>query len=286
MSWNTNSRRAFLSLCGAAPLILPFPKAIAAALAKDNIVASGNGHRPTVGMIVPPAPDVVPPEVLEMYPTGYNFIARGLALEELPTAGYSSVIDRCGQLAKDMVAQGADAVVLMGTSLSFFRGVAFDQQLIRTMRDAGGVPATTMSSAVVDGLNALGAKKVAVATAYIDEVNRTLVSYLGESGFDVQALRALKIVEVARITHVTPEQIMAVGEEAVEASPKADALLISCGGLHTLDVISRLEQKIGIPVVTSATTGAWAAVRLVGGNGYVAGHGRLLSCGEDCRAGK
>ena len=56
----------------------------------------------------------------------------------------------------------------------------------------------------------------------------------------------------------------------------AQGLLISCGGLRTLEVAKPLEDRHGIPVVSSTQAAFWAAMRLVGEDGRVAGHGRLL----------
>jgi arylmalonate decarboxylase len=53
-------------------------------------------------------------------------------------------------------------------------------------------------------------------------------------------------------------------------------LLISCGGLRTLGVAKPLEQRHGIPVVSSTQAAFWAAMRLVGDDGKIADRGRLL----------
>ena len=60
-------------------------------------------------------------------------------------------------------------------------------------------------------------------------------------------------------------------------APGADGLLISCGGLRTLPVERPLEESLGMPVVSSAVAGAWAAARLAGEAGRVTGATRLLS---------
>ena len=59
-------------------------------------------------------------------------------------------------------------------------------------------------------------------------------------------------------------------------APEAEGLLISCGGLRTLGVAQPLEDRHGIPVVSSTQAAFWAAMRLVGESGHVAGRGRLV----------
>ena len=237
---------------------------------------SGDAKRPLVGMIVPPADGAVPPEGPALYPEGPRFIAAGLALPRLTPEGYDSVVPQIARAAKGLAEQGAIAVALMGTSLSFYKGAAFNETLTRAIHEATSLPCTTMSTAVVEALRLLGARRVAVATAYSGQVNRRLVAFLGEEGFTVAGMEGLGLEMVADIHAVTQEDLDALADRAIAASPGADALLVSCGGLRTLELAPRVEARHGLPVVSSATAGAWAAVRLAGHSGRAPGYGRLF----------
>ncbi|WP_332817422.1 aspartate/glutamate racemase family protein [Sphingopyxis sp.] len=268
------SRRKLLCFGAGVIAAMPFLAAQAGAVPRAAIR--------TLGLIVPPAGDILPPEPQQMYPEGFRFISKGLGLERLTVQGYSSVIDRVAELSSGLAAEGAEAIVLMGTSLSFFRGAAFDAELIATMQKASGRPAITMSRAVVEALREVGARRLAVGTAYVDEVNAKLVAYMTESGFEVQGLRSLQLGDVASVLKAQPQDVMNVGLEAAAASPSADALFISCGGLRTLNLLARLEKATKLPVVSSATAGAWGGVRLVGHSGNVEGYGCQLSEADRC----
>ena len=229
----------------------------------------------TIGMIVPPADGAVPPEPPELYPQ-LRFIARGLALPELTPDGYDSVIDHVADLARQLKDEGAEAVSLMGTSLSFYRGPAGNAQVLDAMRKATALPVTTMTDSVLDALAAFGARRIAVATAYTDTVNQRLHAYLTHEGFNILSLDALRLTEVAAIQSVGDAELIALGTSAARSAPDAEALFISCGGLRTLPVITPLEEALGIPVISSATAGAWGAVRLAGHSGRAQGFGRLF----------
>lgn len=230
---------------------------------------------PLVGLIVPHAAGKVPDDGPRLYPE-VRFVARGLGLGQLTPEGYASVIDRVDELSRELAAEGAAAVALMGTSLSFFRGAAFNAQLARTIHEATGLPSTTMSNGVVEGLRAVGARRVAVGTAYNDVVNERLRQFLTDSGFDVLSLEGLGLVTVGDPGKVDSEGLIALGRHAFAQAPGAEALLISCGGLRTLDVTVPLEEACGVPVVSSTPAAFWSAVRLVGHSGRVAGYGQLL----------
>ena len=231
---------------------------------------------PCVGMIVPPAAGDVPPEPPLLYP-GIDFIAEGLGLPELNPDGYDTVIDHAATLAARLKARGAEAISLMGTSLSFYRGPSGNQQVLDAMAAATGLPVTTMTDSVLSALSAVGGHRLAVATAYDDRVNLPLRAYLTGAGFEVLALEAMHLSAVADIFAVTDDDLMQLGQRAIAAAPGADSLLISCGGLRTLPVIPPLEGRFGVPVVSSATAGAWGAARLTGHSGEAKGFGRLFA---------
>ena len=73
-----------------------------------------------------------------------------------------------------------------------------------------------------------------------------------------------------------PLVIIDLASLSFEKSTKVDALLISCGGLRTLNVQKPLEDKHGLPVVSSTPAALWDAVRLGGHSGHVAGYGQLF----------
>lgn len=221
---------------------------------------------PTVGMIVPPAGDEVPAEAYGLYPRGVRFVARSLALETLTLAGYSGVIDRVGELAKSLRdEEGADAICLMGTSLSFFRGSDFNEDLVQVMREASGRPATTMSSAVRDALHAVGARRLAVGTAYGQEVNDQLRQFLERAGFEILTLEGLDVTDVHAVRKIGSKVVADLALRVDRNSGgEADAILISCGGLPALDLAGAVEPVADKPVVASATAGVWAAMQLVG----------------------
>jgi len=108
--------------------------------------------QPHLGLIVPPAAGAVPVDGPLLYGERIRFSARGLGLGEISTRGYLDVIDSVVEKAVALKDEGVSAVSLMGTSLSFFRGAAFNRQLEVEMARATGLPCTTMSNAIVGAL--------------------------------------------------------------------------------------------------------------------------------------
>src|SRR5215468_3805300 len=123
----------------------------------------------TIGLVVPFPTDTVPDEGLAMYPD-VRFVPRGVGVRSLTPTGYDSACDAILPAAEHLAKQNVDAIMVIGTSLTFYRGSDFHDRLMEDLRRTTGLPVSTMSRAVVDGLRSFGARHIAVATAYGDEV--------------------------------------------------------------------------------------------------------------------
>ena len=230
----------------------------------------------TIGLVVPFATDAVPDEGLQMYP-GVRFVPRGVGVRSLTPQGYDSAWEGILPAAEYLAKQDVDAMMVIGTSLTFYRGSDFHAELLEKLRATTGLPVSTMSQAVVDGLRHFGARRIVVATAYADDVNNRLRAFLVDQGFDVLGLEGFGLFGFGEPGSKSEADIIALGSKVCAASPAAEGLLISCGGLRTLGVAKPLEDRHGIPVVSSTQAAFWAALRLVGESGQVPGRGRLLA---------
>ena len=233
--------------------------------------------QPHLGLIVPPAAGAVPVDGPLLYGERIRFSALGLGLGEISTRGYLDVIDSVVGKAVALKEEGVSAISLMGTSLSFFRGADFNRQLEIEMARATGLPCTTMSNAIVNGLRHLKVRCVAVATAYIDEVNAQLRRYLEHSGFEPLALEGLSISDVQAVGKVPTKALVDLCVKVFEAKSGADGILISCGGLVTLDAVREVEERLQVPVVSSSPAGFWDLARTAGLDARSPGCGRLFA---------
>lgn len=232
--------------------------------------------RPCIGLIVPPAHGQVPPDAQPLYGERYHFIARGLGIGGISPRGFAQVMDSIVDKARELQAAGAQAISLMGTSISFYRGAAFTDQLRDALEQATGLPCTTMSHAIVSALKTLGVQRVAVATSYIDELNEHLVSYLHGQGIEVTAIEGLGIELVNGPSEVPTSQLVELSERVFRRSPGAQGVFMSCGGLITLDAIDALEASLGVPAIASSPSGFWDLVRRGGWDPRSERGGRLF----------
>jgi len=234
---------------------------------------------PLLGLIAPPADYPVPPEGIALYGRDIRFLVHGLGLPAMTLAGYDSVIDKIIPFAREQARAGASAISIFGTSLTFYKGAAFNQKLIDDVHRETGLPTTSMSTAVIDGLKAVKARRVAAATAYNEEVSGRLKHFLEESGFEVVAMKGLGLEAIADPSKVTQDSLQQFSAEVFRSAPKADALVVSCGGLRTLEIIAPLERTCHVPVVSSTPHALWAGMRLLGLHVKVPAYGQLIAAG-------
>ncbi len=236
---------------------------------------------PLLGLIVPPAHGQVPDDGPQLYAGRARFSARGLGIAAISHHGFAPVMRSIVDHALALRDAGAQAISLMGTSISFQHGAVFANELRDQLRDATGLPCTTMAHAIVHAMQTLGVQRIAVASSYNDELNQCLRDFLDAQGLVVTALRGLDMTSVDAVEQVSPQELMELGRSAYAQGEPADALLISCGGLRTLTVVPRIEAQLGCPVIASSPAGFWDLMCTAGLDPTVTGHGRLFE--RPCR---
>src|SRR5688500_9608446 len=259
------SRRDFLKAGGAAAA---YSAVVGTAFAADE---------PALGLIFPPLNYPIPPDAKLLYPNGVRFLGNGVGLPGgMTLAGYDEAIPRVLPAAQALAKQGANVISVFGSSLTFYKGAKFNEELISQVTKVTGRKATTQSNGLVDGLRTANARRVAVATAYTDVVTERLKLFLEEHGFEVTFAKGLgyEVIPDGAATH---DILFKLGADAYANSKKADALVISCGRLSTLDVIVPLETLIKVPVVSSTPHGLMNGVRLLGISPRARGYGMVLA---------
>lgn len=261
----TNSRREFLKIGGVA--------AATAALGVRALAAPGD---PALGLIFPPLNYPLPPDAKRLYPTGVEFLTTGVGLPGgMTLQGYDEAIPRVLPAAEELAKRGARVISVFGSSLTFYKGAKFNEELTQRVTKLTGRPSTTQSNGLIDGLKVANAKRVAVATAYTDVVTDRLKIFLEEHGFQVTVAKGLGYERIPEGA-ATQEVLFKLGADAYANSKKADALVLSCGALRTLDLIVPLEKEIRVPVVSSTPHGLMNGVRLLGVSPKSKGFGMVL----------
>lgn len=154
-----------------------------------------------------------------------------------------------------------DVIAYGCTSGSLFRGIGHDFELVDRIKKKTDVPAVATAGCVVNAFRHLNINAVAVATPYIDEVNKVEQKFLSYNGFEVVKIRGLGIQDNLEIGRTKEQKTVKLASEVNE--DEADAVFISCTNLPTFDIIKRLEQTLGKPVVSSNTATLWSMLKTI-----------------------
>ena len=133
----------------------------------------------------------------------------------------------------------------------------------------------TLVTGVVDALEELKVKNLVVGTPYLDEINTKEAEFLNNKGFSVLNIQGLNLTKGIEFGTVTPEYWIKFALEINEAA--ADAIFLSCGGIRSTEVIDRIEQKVGKPVITSNQAQMWSCLRRAGVEDKILGFGELFN---------
>ncbi|KXJ90650.1 Asp/Glu racemase [Microdochium bolleyi] len=158
-----------------------------------------------------------------------------------------------------------DVIGWSGTSGGWL-GFDADEKLCQAIADAFGIPATTSTLALNKALNLLGAKRLALITPYVANVQDRIVDIYRAAGYEVVAESHLSISENARIADVDAAQLDAQFREVLQAATggrRPDAITTFCTNLSAAQLVAKWEERHGVPVLDTVATVVWDMLRLV-----------------------
>lgn len=139
-----------------------------------------------------------------------------------------------------------------------------------------GVPVITPASAAIAGFAALGVTRVAMLTPYLPQTAAPLAAYFEDQGLEVMRNGTFGLEDDREMARIAGDSIVE-GAAALDG-PEVEAFFISCTSLPAVDVIDRIEARLGKPVVSSNQALAWALRKMGGLSGRPSGYGRLFDC--------
>ncbi len=156
-----------------------------------------------------------------------------------------------------------DVVFYGCTSATLTHGVSFDRDLAEAIRAGSGAETVTAAGALVFALNALGAARIGFASPYVGAINRQAVTFLADAGIEtVNCADIGRELDNYGQGELTPDEIMALGSRADHAD--AQAIVLSCTDMRSVEIVNRLEDAVGKPVVCSNQAMLFQAMSLLG----------------------
>ena len=216
-----------------------------------------------------------PVDLYRLLPEGYGILFTTLGKRDQSDGETEAALARLNDTADLLARNGAEYFVLNSSPMITHGGPGSDLRLIDQVAEVTGRPATTTTTSAMRALRAIGAKRLALCSPYVDR-NPKLEAFLEAEGFEIVSSYGMS-EELTRIHRIPGEVAYRVGRNAFrEAAGRADALYMAGGRLRVLDVLEELEADIKAPVIGSTQAVVWEMCNHFGTTEPIEGFGRLL----------
>lgn len=236
--------------------------------------------RARIGVLVPFTNCNLEPDMALMTPAGISLhVARmgGYDEDEIPGAEQMHGLGAADLDAPLRLLMGVKPdVILYGcTSATLTHGPAFDRALADRIKTASGAATVTAAGALVNALRHIGAAKIGFASPYVPEINDMAVGFLADMGIEtLQRSEVTDTLDNSGQGALTPDDVYSLALKADH--PQADALVLSCTEMRSVEALARIEGAVGKPVISSNQAMLFAALQHLRINDPVPGFGRLL----------
>lgn len=238
-----------------------------------------------VGLIVPSSNTTMETEIPRLLANSaggpFTFHSSRARLHTVDLKSLSCMVDdgeRCaaevGDADVDVVAY-ACLVALMSRGADAHKAV--ETKFAEVIRGNLGkdVPIVSSAGALVRTMKALGLRKVGVVAPYMPPLTKMVVDYIEADGFTVVDSISLSVannLEVGRLdTARLPDHVAKLNLSG------ADGLILSaCVQMPSLAAVQKVQDAVGIPVITAATCTAREIMIALGLEPKVPGAGAAL----------
>jgi maleate isomerase len=215
-----------------------------------------------IGLLLPSSNSVQEPDFNSVLPKDITLHIARMGLSTVEAESTLRIVQEIETESRKLADVDVDVIVFAATAPSSRNGIGYDRELIARISAASGKPATTASTALLEALRTLSAKRIVLGAPWSAAVNQTAAAFIEGNGFEVLAQETLGLVRNLEIGLLDPQTAYDVGRRADR--PNADAVMLACGNWTTFAIIERLERDLGKPVLTTNQVSLWHALKIMG----------------------
>lgn len=146
-------------------------------------------------------------------------------------------------------------------------------ELIRKVRP--GIPCSSPITGAIAGMKALGLKRIALLTPYVQSINDMMRDYIQARGVAVPVMGSFNNSSDDEVARITLESTKAAAIDLAR-SEHVDGIFVSCTSIRTIDITREVEAATGKPMLASNPAQAWHMLRLGGIKDKLPQWGRLF----------
>ncbi|MEM7188261.1 MAG: Asp/Glu racemase [Pseudomonadota bacterium] len=211
--------------------------------------------RARIGALVPFTNTNLEPDLAMLRPDGVSLhFARlgGYDADEIPDDAQMHGLGAADLDDELRLIQGVrpDLILYGCTSATLTHGPSFDRDLAAKIKAQSGAETVTAAGAVVHAMRALGVTRIGFASPYVGAINDQAIAFFAEKGIETVSRADIGVVlDNYGQGALTPEEVFALAMRA--DAEDAQALVLSCTDMRSAEVVDRLEDAIGKPVICS-----------------------------------
>ena len=178
--------------------------------------------------------------------------------------------------AAELLAEAKVQSICWNGTSSGWLGFDMDARLIDAIEARTGIKACSCVGAMNALFEGFGARRIAIVTPYLPEIQSAIVANYESHGYTVLAERHLNDPGNFTFAEYGAAQIAQMCREVAAAQP--EAIAIYCTNFRGTGIAPQIEEETGIPVIDSVSAALWQSMRTAGADpARVRGWGRLFT---------
>jgi len=249
-----------------------------------------------VGMIVPSSnltmetelPHMLQARRAVMPDDDFVFHASRMRMQHVTPEGLRAMNAQTERAALEIADARPDVVTTACLVAIMAQGAGYhctaEEQITAALSSEGASPPVISSAgALLEGIAALGARRVAIVTPYLKPLTKLVSDYIEDAGIEVVDALSLEEPDNLAVARLDPMDLRQHYKKLDLTD--ADALVLSaCVQMPSLAAVQPVEDEAGLPVLTAAIATTYAILNRLGLPAVVPNAGRLLS-GEVAQGG-
>jgi maleate isomerase len=242
----------------------------------QELLEKGYGHSGRVGYLSPGIVDeTLSGQFYRMAPPGVTLVRTSLELKDVTVEEVNAAVARTEKAAAELGKYKPDCIVFGGSPTVAVPGHGFEKVIVSKIEQASGRKAFSAQAAALEALQKHGARRLALATPFPDNVNALVKDFIEKSGFEVLSIRGSG-VHYLNLTLTPLQTSWDLGRRVFEEAKNADALYFPGAPQPCVDILESLEQELGTFVISSLQASLWKALEIIGYSKPIEGYGKLL----------
>ncbi|WP_019119060.1 maleate cis-trans isomerase family protein [Brevibacillus massiliensis] len=155
--------------------------------------------------------------------------------------------------------------------------VSSEERLSKIAQENGGAaPVISSAGALITGIQAIGARKAALIAPYMKPLTQMVINYIESAGIEVTDSISLEVADNLEVGKLDPMNLIEIADQ-LDLSNTEAIVLSACVQMPSLPAIQVVEDRLGLPVLSAATSTVFKLLSKLNIKPYVPNAGKLLS---------